>query len=118
MEHVLIAKVFTVSHGDDYQTVTAVEIGDFLIDSTEHIQELAKIVGERMGYESCRYEESSYPKYDDFYLTYDVQTSGYPDFTRTITTQETVKVEVVSCLKIHGKLFQMKELNHQKHIQL
>lgn len=118
MEHVLMAKVFTVGAGDDYQTVTAVEVGDFLIDSNSHVQELAKKVGEAMGYENCRYEGSDYPEDNEFYLTYDEQMSDYPDLTRTITTQETVKVEVVSFLKVHGKLFELKDFNYQKYIQL
>ena len=118
MEHVLMVKVFTVSPGDDYQTVTAVEVGDFLIDSREHIQELAKIVGEKMGYDNCRYEGSGYPKDEGFYLTYDIKTSDYPDITRTIARKITVKVESMSCLKIHGKLFELKELYQNKYIQL
>lgn len=118
MEHVLVAKVFTVGAGDDYMTVTVVEAGDFLIDSNSHVQELAKKVGERMGYDNCRYEGAGYPDSDDFYLTYDVQTSDYPDLTRMITTQETVKVEVVSCLRVHGKLFELKEFYQQKYIDL
>lgn len=118
MEHVLMAKVFTVGSGDDYQTVTAIEVGDFLIDSNAHVQELAKKVGEAMGYENCRYDGSDYPDSDDFYLTYDVEMSKYPDLTRTITTQETVKVEVMSCLKVHGKLFELKEFHQNKYIDL
>lgn len=118
MEHVLMAKVFTVGAGDDYQTVTVVEAGDFLIDSHEHVQKLAKIVGEKMGYENCRYDGADYPTFGDFYLTYDVQMSDYPDLTRTITTQETVGVEVVSCLKVHGKLFELNEFQQNKYIDL